>query len=332
MAMQHPSRIPIDGIQTIPTSSSLSPSRTIPPPWCCNRCSFVNQVSQLTYCAACSEQRNFCAEESDLAGSGLLGSVVVGGGYQNRPLGGHLRRRGEGDESALLTTRAAVLTLIGLIPEVPLPGLVNGALSTVVTGAFAVGKYMNSPPNLLPNNVEQDSAEQKSMRRSITSLMLPSFFFNFAFTSMQQLPNVAASTGTGTGSGPLMCGPETLFLTPYCSSPTPCHSAFPPAGACTGAMVGAVAGKMTDRGVFGGAGLGLVAGAVVSVELLEAAHAIWRSARLEASTNQIHPVSPGCQVADREGWVEGEDRTQPRSCHAKLAKKSERGVEGRGCR
>ena len=68
-------------------------------------------------------------------------------------------------------------------------------------------------------------------------------------------------------------------------------------------MVGAVAGKMTDRGVFGGAGLGLVAGAVVSVELLEAARAIWRSARLEASANRIHPVSLGRQVADRNRGV-----------------------------
>lgn len=221
MAMQHPSRIHIDGIQTISTSSSLSPSRTIPPPWCCNRCSFVNQVSQLTYCAACSEQRNFCVEDSDLAGSGLLRSVVVGGEYHIRSSGGLLRRRGEGDESALLTTRAAVLTLIGLIPEVPLPGLVNGALSTAVTGAFAVGEYMNSLPHFLSKNVEKVSAERKRLRRSIMSLIFPPPSpFNFAFTSMQQFPDECSAlteriqqaratcemwsrveTGTGKGAG-----------------------------------------------------------------------------------------------------------------------------------
>ena len=154
--MQHPSRYPDDGIETVSTTSSPPPSRTLPPPWCCNRCSFVNQVSQLTYCAACSEQRNFCAEndeESDMTGSGVLRSVVVGREYYSRALEARLRRRGEGDDStALLTTRAAVLTLIGLIPAVPLPDLVNGALSTAVTGAFAVGKYVNSLPRLHARN------------------------------------------------------------------------------------------------------------------------------------------------------------------------------------
>ncbi|GAQ79751.1 Zinc finger RING-type domain containing protein [Klebsormidium nitens] len=49
-------------------------------------------------------------------------------------------------------------------------------------------------------------------------------------------------------------------------------------GACTGAVAGALAGRATDSGVLRGAGLGLIAGAVVSVEALERAREMWKSA------------------------------------------------------
>eukprot|EP00271_Cylindrocystis_brebissonii_P005462 TRINITY_DN174_c0_g1_i1.p1 TRINITY_DN174_c0_g1~~TRINITY_DN174_c0_g1_i1.p1 ORF type:complete len:301 (+),score=41.41 TRINITY_DN174_c0_g1_i1:305-1207(+) len=50
-------------------------------------------------------------------------------------------------------------------------------------------------------------------------------------------------------------------------------------GACTGAVAGALAGRATDSGILRGAGLGMVAGAVVSIEALEASRAFWRNAR-----------------------------------------------------
>lgn len=45
---------------------------------------------------------------------------------------------------------------------------------------------------------------------------------------------------------------------------------FVAAGFFTGGIAGALAGKASDSGVVRGAGLGAVAGAVLSVELLEA--------------------------------------------------------------
>jgi len=50
---------------------------------------------------------------------------------------------------------------------------------------------------------------------------------------------------------------------------------FAMAGAFTGAVTGAVAGRAAQYGILRGAGLGAVAGAILSVEVLEASRAYW---------------------------------------------------------
>lgn len=62
------------------------------------------------------------------------------------------------------------------------------------------------------------------------------------------------------------------------------------AGAFTGAITGAVAGRASDSGLLRGAGLGAVAGAVLSVEVLEASRAYWCSQQ-SGSRNSSSMVS-----------------------------------------